>query len=147
MSAVMPPPAPASAPHSNCCVAAFHKSLEAEPEQEVRPAPMIVESERFVAVALPANKFVLLAYVAERSDDDALVRVVRPVKVLAPVKRDESARRVDEAAVMVMFAEPSKEVPLMVRGVWSVVAVLALPEMEPLIVVVKVWVPVKVLLV
>ncbi len=46
-----------------------------------------------------------------------------------------------------MFAEPSKEVPLMVRGVWSVVAVLALPEMEPEMVLVNVCVPPKVLLV
>jgi hypothetical protein len=55
------------------------------------------------------------------------------------------ARRVDEAASTVMFAVPSNETPLMVRGVWSAVAVPALPETEPEMVLVKVCVPAKVL--
>ena len=39
--AVMPPPAPASAPQENWPVVAFQRSLSEEPEQEERPAPYI----------------------------------------------------------------------------------------------------------
>ena len=49
-------------------------------------------------------------------------------KVLVPEKVLESASSVVEA--MVMLAEPLKETPLIVRAVWSVVAVLALPPIE-----------------
>jgi hypothetical protein len=52
-----------------------------------------------------------------------------------------SVRSVDDAAVMVMLAVPSKETPLIVRAVWSAVAVPALPEMEPVMVWVKVFAP------
>ena len=41
------------------------------------------------------------------------------------------ARRVLEAAVTVMFAVPSKGVPLMFLAVWSWVAVSALPVTLP----------------
>ncbi len=80
----------------------------------------------------------------------ALVRVVVPnivvpEKVLVPVKVLLLARSVEDAAVMVMFVVPSKEVPLMVRGVWSAVAVPALPELEPVIVEENVLLPEKVL--
>ncbi len=77
----------------------------------------------------------------ERFVVEAFWKVCFPVKVLV------SARSVDEAAVTVMLVEPSNEVPLIVRGVWSVVAVLALPEMEPEMVLVNACVPPKVLLV
>ena len=52
----------------------------------------------------------------------ALAKVLRPVQVLS------LARSVEEAAVITMFPVPSKVVPLMVRPVWSAVAVPALPE-------------------
>jgi hypothetical protein len=58
----------------------------------------------------------------------ALVRVVLPVKVLL------SASKVEEAAVIWMFAVPSKETPLMVRAFWRAVAVPAFPETEPVMV-------------
>ena len=61
---------------------------------------------------------------------DALVNELLPVKELL------FARSVVDA--MTMFAEPSKETPLMVRGVWSVVAVLALPLIDPAMVFVNV---------
>jgi len=44
---VIPPPAPASAPQTNCPVAEFHKSLSAEPEHEVRPAPKMYPLFKF----------------------------------------------------------------------------------------------------
>ena len=47
---------------------------------------------------------------------DAFPKMLRPVHVLL------LPRRVEEAAVMVMFAEPSKDVPLMVRAVAKTVA-------------------------
>jgi hypothetical protein len=67
-------------------------------------------------------------------------------KKLVPEKVLVFARRVEDAAVTVMFAVPSKEVPLMVRGVWSAVAVPAFPEMEPEMVDEKVLLPLKMLL-
>ena len=74
----------------------------------------------------------------------ALVRVVLPVKLLAPEKVLLLAKSVDEAAKIVMSAEPLNDTPLMRRAVWSVVAVEALPEIEPLMVEVKVFEPEKV---
>ncbi len=65
-------------------------------------------------------------------------------KLLVPEKVLVSERSVDDAAVMVMLAVPSKEVPLMVRGVWSAVAVPAFPAMEPVMVEEKVLEPEKV---
>jgi hypothetical protein len=53
------------------------------------------------------------------------------LKMLAPVKRLESARRVEEAAVIVMLEVPSKRVPLMFLPVWRAVAVEALPVTFP----------------
>ena len=38
---VIPPPAPASVPQSNCPVVVLYISLSAEPEQEESPAPNI----------------------------------------------------------------------------------------------------------
>ena len=73
----------------------------------------------------------------------ALASVVLPVNALVPEKVLLFASKVVEA--MVMLAEPSKETPLMVRGVASVVAVLALPLMLPAMVLVKVCVPAQVL--
>ena len=53
---------------------------------------------------------------------DALPKMLRPLHVLL------LPRRVEEAAVMVMFAEPSKDVPLMVRAVARTVAEPAVKE-------------------
>jgi hypothetical protein len=58
-------------------------------------------------------------------------------KVLVPLQVFAFASRVEEAAVIVMFVVPSKEVPLMVRAVWSWVAVFALPPIERVVVEIK----------
>ena len=90
--------------------------------------------------------------------DDALARVVLPVtfkvdpipsapvtvkapilveeafemkpapKVCSPVQVFTSARRVEDAALIVMLADPSKETPLMVRAVASLVAAVEVPR-------------------
>ena len=61
--------------------------------------------------------------------------VIEPVmvllKVLLPEKVLLLARSVEEAAVIVMSADPLKEVPLMFRAFWRMVAVPALPLIEP----------------
>ena len=54
-------------------------------------------------------------------------------KVLEPLKVLSLARRVEEAAVMVMLPVPSKETPLMVRAFCNAVAVEALPVSAPMI--------------
>ncbi len=59
--------------------------------------------------------------------------IVEP-KVLVPEKVLLLASRVEEAAVIVMLAEPLNEVPLMSRAVWRMVAVPAFPVMEPVMV-------------
>ena len=46
-----------------------------------------------------------------------VVKLFEPENVLLPLKVFEFERSVDEAAVMVMSAEPLKEVPLMLRAV------------------------------
>ena len=86
--------------------------------------------------------------VLKREVEVALVVVLRVMlsKMLLPEKVLLFERSVEEAAVMVMLAVPSKEVPLMVRGVWSWVAVPALPETAPVMVLEKVLLPEKVLL-
>ena len=60
-------------------------------------------------------------------------KVLEPENVLLPLNVLELARSVEEAAVMVMSAEPLKDVPLIERAVWKIVAVAALPVMERLI--------------
>jgi hypothetical protein len=72
--------------------------------------------------------------------------VIKELKILLPEKVLLFASRVLEAAVIVMFCEPSNAVPLMLRGVARVLAVPALPEILPVMVVEKVLVPEKVLL-
>ena len=69
----------------------------------------------------------------------SVLNVVTPENVFA------FARSVEEAAVIVIAAEPSKLVPLIARGVARVVAVPALPVMLPVIVLEKVLFPLKVL--
>src|SRR5436853_44676 len=58
----------------------------------------------------------------------------RPANMFEPVKLLLLERRVDEAAVIVMFPVPSKDVPLMVRAFRRAVAVPALPDTEPVMV-------------
>ena len=68
-------------------------------------------------------KFVVVAWV--------VVERVIESKILAPEKRLLLAKRVEEAAVMVMSVVPSKEMPLIVRAVSKAVAVSALPVTAP----------------
>ncbi len=89
-------------------------------------------------VALPKKARVDEAYVVEKSVEEAFPNVFSAEKVFASLKS------VEEAAVTVMFAVPSKETPLIWRAVWSAVAVPAFPEMEPVIVEEKVFDPEKV---
>ena len=56
-------------------------------------------------------------------------RMGRVENVFVPLQVLLLARRVEEAAVTVMFPEPSKEVPFIVTGEASFVAVPALPPM------------------
>ena len=58
--------------------------------------------------------------------------VIRDEKVFDPLKVFAFASSVEEAAVMVMFAVPSKVTPLMVRPVCNAVAVEALPVKVPM---------------
>ena len=60
-----------------------------------------------------------------------VVLLVMLLKMLAPVKVLLSARRVEEAALMVISPVPSKETPLMRRAVCNAVAVEALPVKLP----------------
>ncbi len=84
-------------------------------------------------------------FVIAKLDEVALVKVVFE-KPFVPLKKLLSVRRVEDAALSVMFAVPLNETPLMVRAFWSAVAVPALPETEPVIVCEKVLAPEKVLL-
>ena len=63
---------------------------------------------------------------------DALVKLLRPVQELL------LASNVEDAALIVIFDDPSKETPLIVRAFCSVVAVFALPLIEPAMMLVKV---------
>ena len=80
---------------------------------------------------------VLPVSVVEAIDADVpTVRMfaVNPLlKVLSWLKVLVLARSVEEAAKTVMSAVPLKATPLMLRDVWSAVAVEALPVSEPII--------------
>ena len=63
-----------------------------------------------------------------------MVTAAPPLKVVpdaAPVPELLNVRALGVFAVMVMFAEPLNETPLIVRAVYRVVAVVALPESAP----------------
>ena len=60
-------------------------------------------------------------------------KVGAELKTFAPEKVLLFASKVEEAAVIVMLPVPSKETLLMVRAVWSAVAVEALPVRAPCI--------------
>jgi hypothetical protein len=94
--------------------------------EEAVVAKRVVEVA-FVEVELRAVKFKRVEELVRRR----LERVVRPVKMLAPLKVLLLARSVEEAAVTVMFCEPSKATPLIFLGVWRTVAEPALPLTEP----------------
>ena len=103
---------------------------------KVRVPKVAVLALRAVVEAKEEKKDVVVALVPVALANTKLpVRVVDesvvPVKVLVPVQVLESASSVEEAAVMVMLAVPSKVTPLMVRPVWSAVAVEALPVKLP----------------
>jgi hypothetical protein len=97
--------------------------------------------------ALWAERLVDEATVEKNAEEVALVKVVAPVKTVDPENVLLLASSVELAALIVMLADPSKETPLMVRAVWRVVAVFALPpiESEPAVPVSPVPAPVKVL--
>jgi hypothetical protein len=63
------------------------------------------------------------------------------LKVLVPLQVLVSARRVEEAAKIEMSVEPLNATPLIVREVWRVVAVFALPPIERVVVETKVLAP------
>jgi hypothetical protein len=116
---------------------------------EVVALPVTVNTpvEREVVVALVEVELRAVKFC--RVDDpvaNILAAVKRAEKVLLPEKVLLFESKVEEAAVMVMFAVPSKEVPLMVLGVCKALAVPALPEILPVMVLEKVLLPEKVLL-
>ena len=84
-------------------------------------------------VKLVVKRLVELEVVEKKLVEVAEVEVLLVMlsKMLAPEKVLLLASRVEEAAVMVMLAVPSKEVPLIVRAVWRAVAVEALPVRAP----------------
>ena len=72
--------------------------------------------------------------------------VVASPNVFSPVQVLLFARRVEEAAVMVMSPVPSKLTPFMFLPVSSAVAVPAFPDMSPVMMFEKVLLPENVLL-
>jgi len=92
---------------------------------ELRVKPFKVKSwvKRLVEEAVVENRLVVVAWVE--------VERVMLLKILAPEKRLSLERRVEEAAPMVMSAEPLKETPLMFLAVCKTVAEPALPETVP----------------
>ena len=88
-----------------------------------------------VAVIVPAEKLpdasratTLEAVLADVASTAAVI-AAEPLK-LPPVRYEPSVRVLVVLAVTVMFAVPSKLVPLIVRAVCRAVAVAALPEQE-----------------
>ena len=124
------------------------------PEKEL--AKMVPEAERLVVDALASVVFPVTFKVdpipkapvtvkAPMLVDEALEMKPAP-KVWRPVQLLVSASSVEDAALMVMLDEPLNETPLMVRAVWRIVAVPALPETDPVMVDEKMLDPEKVLL-
>ena len=101
------------------------------------------------AVIVPALKLplasratTLLAVLAEVASTAHVVAAL-PLK-LEPVKYVPRVRVFVVLAVTVMFALPLNDTPLIVLAVWSVVAVVALPDSAPENVVALIVVPVNV---
>ena len=103
------------------CPDAFVERREFVMDGNVSAPSEAVCEKRFVDDAVVEKMVVVVAFAS----------VVAPEKVFVPENVLLFASSVDDAAVMVMSAEPLKEVPLMVRAVWSVVAVEALPVRDP----------------
>ncbi len=120
------------------------------PDDGVPSAPPFTTNEPAVptftprAVATPVPKPEMPV---ESGSPVALVSVIEAgvPYALVPEKVLLSERSVEEAAVIVMFAVPLKETPLMVRAFWSAVAVPALPEIEPVMRLENMLLPEKVL--
>lgn len=66
-------------------------------EVETAPAVALRKPERLAMESVPVVRFVLLAYAVEMPVEEAYERFVCPLNVLAPVKRLESASKVDDA--------------------------------------------------
>ena len=111
------------------------------PEVSRRFAPIVVVAYTEPSARVARREFV--RPVIAKVEEVAFVKVVF-WKLFVPEKVLLFASKVEDAAVIVMFAVPSKETPLIVRGVWSAVAVPAFPEMEPVMVEEKVFTPLKV---
>ena len=103
---------------------------------------MIAPRTLFPAVRVVANRFVELAVVEKKFVEVAEVVVERvifskifaPEKLFAPLNALLFERSVLEAAVIVISCEPLNAVPLIFREVWKRLAVPALPEIEPVMV-------------
>ena len=67
-----------------------------------------------------------------------MLPVIVLLKMFVPLQVLLFASRVEEAALIVIAALPSKETLLMLTGVANLVAVPALPEIEPVIKLLKV---------
>ena len=110
------------------------KTATPEPLSSVRAAASVADEKLPNDVVLPTEvttpeRLALVVTVAALPEIEPLMV---EVKVFEPEKVFEFARSVEEAAVMVMFEVPSKLTPLMVRPVWSAVAVEALPVRLPM---------------
>ena len=106
------------------------------PENESGP-------ETVVATTLPfalTERSELARPVIAKDEEVAEAKVFLPVKVLL------SERSVEDAALIVIFDEPLNETPLIVRAVWSAVAVPAFPLTDPVMSDEKTSLPLKVLL-
>jgi hypothetical protein len=103
---------------------------------EVIVPEVIFPRTEFPAVKLVVKRLVEEAVVAKELVEVAAVVVERVMllKMFAPVKVLLFERSVEEAAVIVMSAEPSKEMPLMFLAVSRIVAVPAFPETEPVMI-------------
>ena len=93
------------------------------------------------SVALPATKTVAKRLVEDAVVEKKLVEVAAVVverviksKILIPLNKLLFARSVEEAAVIVIFCEPSNDVPLIVRAFWRSAAVPAFPVIEPVMI-------------
>ena len=102
-------------------------TVPSEPERMLVPIEVVEMSCLFWSSAKSVEAVcpVSQADPAEKSVEVAFAKVLRPLHEFW------SDSAVDEAAVIVMFEVPSKLVPLMVRPVWSAVAVEAFPVTLP----------------
>jgi hypothetical protein len=116
-----------------------------DPEKRFEFARSVDEAAVIVMLEVPSNEVPFIVLALRSAVAVPAFPVMEPVmvfeKVLVPLKVLLLARSVDEAAVMVMLEVPLNEVPLMVRAFWRAVAVPALPETEPVMVLATVSAP------